>query len=62
MAEINIEQKKKSSLWTWLLPLLLAVALTVWFLNRGRDNVTEGAVVDSAAVGAGGANAPGSPR
>ena len=35
--KVYAEQEKKGlSLWTWLLPLLLLLALAVWFLTRDR--------------------------
>lgn len=48
MAEIRVE-RKTTSVWTWLVPLLLVVAALWWFLGRGPVRTVAGrGTVDSA--------------
>ena len=62
MAEIRLEKKRRSPL-TWLIPLLLVLALLAWWLLSQRN---EGAVTtvpaDSAATVAPATPAPGDSR
>ncbi len=58
MAEINIERKKGSSIWAWLIPLLLLLALAWWLISRNSHDTTTGGdvapVATAGAVGNGG--------
>ena len=40
MAEINIERKKKS-MWPWVILLLVIIALIVWALYKMTDDTSE---------------------
>ncbi len=57
MAELNVQPKKKTSWWPWLLLILLALALAYFLLrgNRNTDGDTNGTGVtaDSAAMNTG---------
>ena len=46
MAEIRVE-KKKTSIWPWILGLIVA-ALLVWGLTQARDNDRDDQVQDTA--------------
>ena len=50
MAEINIEQKKRSNLLPLIIVALLVIALLVWFFNRSR--VADGPATTSSRGGA----------
>lgn len=47
MAEIRVEPKKKTSIWPWILGLIVA-ALLVWGLTQARDNDRDDQVQDTA--------------
>lgn len=39
MANIDIEKKSGMSMWAWLIPLLIIIALLWWFMSRGDGEV-----------------------
>lgn len=62
MAEIRLEKKRTSPL-TWLIPLLLLLALLAWWMLSRHDEPAATAVpADSAAVVAPATPAPGDSR
>lgn len=49
MAEIRVEQKKRSNVWVWLLGLVL-LALVLWAVLEMTDNDRQDAVDEVSAI------------
>ena len=48
MAEIRVEEKRRSLAWLWLLLALAVVGLVVWYLNNDGVNQVETVPASSA--------------
>ena len=48
MAEIRVEQKRRSLTWLWLLLALVVVGLVVWYLNNDGVNQVDTVPASSA--------------
>ncbi|HUQ67848.1 MAG TPA: hypothetical protein VM101_16915 [Flavitalea sp.] len=46
MADLNVQPKKRASVWPWLL-LVLIITAAAYFLFRDKNEVAEGTVTDS---------------
>jgi len=46
MADLNVQPKKRASVWPWLL-LILIIAAVAYFLMRDKDVVTERSTTDT---------------
>jgi hypothetical protein len=48
MAEIRVEQKRRSLAWLWLLLALVVIGLVVWYLNNDGINQVDTVPASSA--------------